>query len=87
MSNEQIVQFLKSTEDDKRNLEKYIDFLYTLQQARAANLLEVVTVIKFDKPLLYTLIKPRIQSRMALKLLFDLTMDYEQSKKNIGYTD
>jgi hypothetical protein len=87
MSNDQIVQFLKTTEDDKRNLEKYIDFLYTLQHSRATNMLEVVTVIKFDKPLLYSLVKPRIQSRMALKLLFDLTMDYEQSKKNLGFID
>jgi hypothetical protein len=87
MSNDQIVQFIKNTKDDKRNLEKYIDLLYTLHQERATNMLEVVTIIKFDKPLLYSLIKPRIQSRMALKLLFDLTMDYEQSKKNIGYID
>jgi hypothetical protein len=86
MSNEQIVVFLNSTKDDARNIERCIDFLYTLQRAQGAPLLEVVTIMKFEKPLLYSLIKPRIQNRQGLKLLFDLTMDYQQSKTKIGHT-
>jgi hypothetical protein len=84
MSKEQIVAFLNSVKDDARNLERCIDFLYTLQRSQGSPLLEVVTILKFEKPLLYSLMKPRIQNRQGLKLLFDLTMDYEQSKIKIG---
>jgi len=79
-----INSFLEKIKDEPRNLEKCIELLYTLQHSKGTPLLETITVIKYEKPLLYSLIKPRVQSRQGLKLLFDLSMDYEESKNKLG---
>ena len=83
MKNEELQQFLDNTKDEPRNLEKCVDFFYLLQRTQGS-LLEVVTLLKFEKPLLHSLLKIRIKHNPGLSMLFNLSMDYDEAKKKIG---
>jgi hypothetical protein len=73
------VNVLSKMNDDPSDLEKYVELLYILQQKRGP-LVEVVTVLKNEKPKIYALLKRRIKHNPGLSLLFDLSADYEQAK-------
>jgi hypothetical protein len=64
------------------HLEECVDLLYMLQQKRGP-LVEVVTVLKYERPLLYDLLKKRLAGNPGLVMLFELSVDYEQAKNNI----
>jgi hypothetical protein len=83
VENHQVKIFLENIKDDPREVEKCVDLFYTLQRTKGSPILEIITILKFEKPLLHSLLKTRLQNRLGLSMLFSLTMDYEQSKKNL----
>jgi hypothetical protein len=76
------INVLGKIKDDLSHLEKCVDLLYMLQQKRGP-LVEVVTVLKFERPILYDLLKKRLAGNPGLSMLFELSVNYEQAKKNI----
>lgn len=83
MSNKEVLLFLSNTKDEPRNLEKCVDVLTELQRKKGA-LLEVITLLKYEKPLLHSLLKTRLQHKPGLNMLYQLSMDYKVAKEKIG---
>ena len=83
MDTNQILLFLKNTKDEPRNLENCVDILTDLQRTKGA-VLEVITLLKFEKPLLHSLLKPRLKHNTGLSMLLNLSMDYEQAREKLG---
>jgi hypothetical protein len=81
MEQKDIAKILMYTKDQASELNIILDLLYLLQQNRGP-LIEVVTVLKFEKPLLYSLLKRRVVNP-GLKMLFQLSLDYEYAKTSI----
>lgn len=81
----QLAKMLDAVKDDASESNTIIDLLHSLQQQRGP-LIEVVTVLKFEKPKLYHALKNRVK-RPGLKMLFELSFDYEIAKKAIYVDD
>jgi hypothetical protein len=83
MTKTDIIKEINSIQDDIRNIEKTIDFLYKIQSSQGP-LVQVVTIIKFEKPRLYPFLKKRFENKSGFKMLFDVEVDYETAKKSLG---
>jgi hypothetical protein len=78
-----IVKQINSLKDDHTYIDKSIDLLYNVQSSRGP-LVEVVTIIKYEKPTLYSVLKTRFDHKPAFKMLFDVAFDYDVAKKSLG---
>ncbi len=78
--------FLRSVKDDKKDVEKGLSFLDGLLRNRGESyppMVEIVTVIKHERPILYQHMKQRIQYQSNLRMIFELDMDYETAKDRL----
>jgi hypothetical protein len=82
VENNQIHFFLSTIKDDPRNLEKCIEVLYMLQSTRGP-VAEVTTILKYKTPLLYFLLKKRVNHNLGLKMLFDVVFHYDVAEKSL----
>jgi hypothetical protein len=86
--NKVIVNFLKSIQGEGRgDVERSINFLLELQKNRTVPpppLAEVITIIRNEKPILYSILKQRLQSNAGLRILFELELNYLEVKRNLG---
>jgi hypothetical protein len=73
---------LSEIKDHHSDLQKCVDLLYLLQR-KVGPIVEVITILKYDKPLLYGLLKRRVITNPGLKMAFEITVDYEQAKKTV----
>ncbi|PYI55160.1 hypothetical protein [Paenibacillus flagellatus] len=83
----EIDRFIAGTRDGNEDVEKCVDFLHDMQQSCKARSVppvgELVAVLKVERPLLFLHVKQRVQSKPGLRLLFDLTLDYEAAKRRL----
>jgi hypothetical protein len=83
MTRTDIINKLNSIDDDLRNIERTVDLLYKIQLSQGP-LVQVVTIIKFEKPRLYPFLKKRFENNPGFKMLFDVDFEYETAKKSMG---
>lgn len=83
MNKNDILKEINSIRDHHRDLEKSIDLLYKIQLKRGP-LIEVMTIIKHERPCLYGYIKNRLNSKRGFSLLFDLSVNYELAKQRLS---
>jgi hypothetical protein len=83
MTKTDIINKLNSIDDDLRNIERTVDLLYKIQLSQGP-LVQVVTIIKFEKPRLYPFLKKRFEKNPGFKMLFDVDFEYETAKKSLG---
>jgi hypothetical protein len=85
MKKSQISGNLMKIRDHFSDVEKAVDLLYEVQQERGP-VAEVVTVLKYEKPLLHNMLKTRLRNNPGLSLVFDLSMNYEQAKEIVYHS-
>jgi hypothetical protein len=81
-----VITFLEGLRDDPKDVEKCIEFfnaLHRLPKHIPRPFLEVVTVLKVEKPNLFKHLKTRLFSNRPLIMLFDLNIDYELAKARL----
>jgi hypothetical protein len=83
MTNTEIIKELNSIDDDIRNIEKTIDLLYKIQLSQGP-LVQVITIIKYEKPQLYPILKKRFENKKGFKMLFEVQVGYETAKNSLG---
>jgi hypothetical protein len=84
-----VITFLEGLRDDPKDVEKCIDFfsaLHRLPKHMPRPFLEVVTVLKVEKPKLFKHLKTRLITNRPLIMLFDLNIDYEVAKERLLHT-
>lgn len=91
MSPEQIRRFLSSLVDEHRELPRCIDVILQLQKLVTPNgpapLLEVVSVIKVEKPILFQHLKKSVKSNMQLQMLLEIAIPYETARHRLGFEE
>jgi hypothetical protein len=83
MTNTDIIKEVNSIQDDLRNIERTIDLLHKIHLSKGP-LVQVVTILKFEKPRLYPFLKKRFENNPGFKMLFDVDFAYETAKKSLG---
>jgi hypothetical protein len=81
-----VITFLEGLRDDPKDVERCIEFfnaLHRLPKHMPRPFLEVVTVIKVEKPNLFKHLKTRLITNRPLIMLFDLNIDYELAKARL----
>jgi hypothetical protein len=81
-----VITFLEGLRDDPKDVERCIEFfnaLHRLPKHMPRPFLEVVTVIKVEKPNLFNHLKTRLITNRPLIMLFDLNIDYELAKARL----
>ncbi|MDB5054227.1 MAG: hypothetical protein JWM44_2277 [Bacilli bacterium] len=82
-----VLTFLEALRDDQKDVEKCIEFFNALHRLPAhipRPFLEMVTVLKLEKPNLFKHLKARLQTNRPLIMLFDLDIDYELAKMRLA---
>ncbi|QGQ97189.1 hypothetical protein EHS13_21030 [Paenibacillus psychroresistens] len=84
MTNNDIIKELYAIKDDLKNTEKCIDLFYKIQLTYGP-LIEVITIMRFEKPKLYTYLKSRFDKNPRFNLLFELAIDHEFARASLGF--
>jgi sulfite reductase alpha subunit-like flavoprotein len=83
MTNSEIVKEINAIKDNESYLERSIDLLYKIQLSRGP-LVEAITIIRFDKPRLYSILKTRLVNKTGFKIMFEVSVEHEIAKKSLG---
>jgi hypothetical protein len=83
MTRSEIIKEINAINDNHGHIEKTIDLLYKIQLSKGP-VVEVITILKFDKPRLYASLKTRLGNKTGFKMLFELSVDYETAKESLG---
>jgi hypothetical protein len=83
MTKSEIIKEINNIKDNHGYLEKTIDLLYKIQLSQGP-VVEVITILKFEKPHLYASLKTRLGNKPAFKILFEVSVDYETAKESLG---
>jgi hypothetical protein len=83
MTRSEIIKEINAIKDNHGHIEKTIDLLYKIQLTKGP-LVEAITILKFEKPRLYTTLKTRLGNKTGFKILFEVTVDYEAAKESLG---
>ncbi len=87
LDHQNIPMFLKELSNEREDFERAFIFLHHLQKKTLQEpvpLLELLTVIKVEKPLVYNYLKTRCKSIPVLNLMFELSLDYNLAKERLG---
>ncbi len=83
MTNKQIINELNAIKDSLSNIERCIDLFYRIQLTQGP-LIEVITLMRFEKPKLHTYLKARFNNNPRFSILFELVIDHEFARKSLG---
>ena len=81
---QRVTLFLKNLRDNRQDVEKCVDFLRDLQRSQSQTpppMAETITMIKHEKPALFSMLKQRLQPNRGLNMLFQLDLNYNDAKK------
>ncbi len=78
-----IIKEINAIQDEIRNVERTIDLIYKVQLSKGP-LVQLITIIKYEKPRLYAVLKKRFENNLALKMLFFAEVQYESAKASLG---
>ncbi|CCQ92652.1 conserved hypothetical protein [[Clostridium] ultunense Esp] len=87
ISDRHFIGHYRSLQDRPEDVEKCVEFLLTLVRTKGdppPPIVEFVTLLKNEKPILYAHVRKRIQMHPNLRLLFEIDADYEQAKKRLN---
>jgi hypothetical protein len=91
MSPEQIRKFLSSLADEHREVSRCLDVLLQMQKlvtpTGPAPLLEVVSVIKAEKPMLFQHLKKSVKSNIQLQMLFEIAIPHDIARQRLGFEE
>jgi hypothetical protein len=73
---------IRALEDESKFLEACVDILTSLQRNRG-KVVEILTIIKYEKPGLHSLLKKRLMYNPGLLMLMDLSLDYKQAQVSL----
>jgi hypothetical protein len=73
---------VRALEDEPKFLEDCVGILISLQRNRG-KVAEILTIIKYEKPLLHSLLKKRLQYNPGFLMLMDLSLNYQQVKVSL----
>jgi hypothetical protein len=82
MTKNDIVKEINTINDDHSHLERAIDLFYKIQLS-GGPLLEAITIIRFEKPRLYSFLKTRLENKSGFKILFEVAIEHEVAKKSL----
>ena len=89
MSPEQIRTFLMSLTDERADVQRCLNMIIQLQKvitrAGPAPLIEVVSIIKTEKPMLFHLLKNTMKNNIQLQMLFEINIPYEVARERLGF--
>jgi hypothetical protein len=89
MSTEQIRTFLMSLTDERADVQRCLNMIIQLQKivtpSGPAPLIEVISIIKAEKPMLFHLLKNTMKHNTQLQMLFELYIPYEVARERLGY--
>jgi hypothetical protein len=89
MSPEQIRTFLMSLTDERADVQRCLNMIKQLQKvvttAGPAPLIEVVSIIKAEKPMLFHLLKNTMKNNIQLQMLFEIDIPYEVARERLGF--
>ncbi|WP_166242477.1 hypothetical protein [Paenibacillus turpanensis] len=83
---QQVAVFMDSVRDDWSEVDRTLAFLFKLQRTRSEvppPLAELIGVMKQEKPFLYTMVKNRVVHQPQLRMLFELSLDYQLAKQRL----
>jgi sulfite reductase alpha subunit-like flavoprotein len=83
MTNSEVLKEINAIKDNNSHLERTIDLLYKIQLSRGP-LIEVITIIRFEKPRLYSILKTRLENKTGFKIMFEVSIEHEVAKKSLG---
>ncbi|MBO8170576.1 MAG: hypothetical protein H0Z33_01675 [Bacillaceae bacterium] len=78
--------FLKQVRDEISEVEKGLQFIDEVMRRNDDTpppIVEMVTVLKNEKPVLFQSMKQRIQFQTNLKMIFELDMDYQTARERL----
>jgi sulfite reductase alpha subunit-like flavoprotein len=84
MNNSEIIKELDLIKDDPKYTERAIDLFYRIQLAHGP-LIEVITIFRFEKPRLYSILKTRFESKPRFKMLFQVIIQHEFARNSLGF--
>jgi hypothetical protein len=84
MTNSEIIKELDSIKDDLKSIERAIDLFYRIQLAQGP-LIEVITILRFEKPRLYSYLRTRFENTPRFKMLFEVIVQHEFARNSLGF--
>jgi hypothetical protein len=85
MTNSEIGKQINTFKDSQEHLEKTIDLLYEIQLSKGP-LIEAITLIRFEKPRLFTCLKTRLGDKSGFKISFEVSFEHEAARKSLGFS-
>ena len=80
-----IAMFLTNLKDNLRELDTVYQFIQTVRsQHSPAPVVEIFTILKYEKPLIYKFLKQRVQLNPPLNLMIGVSVDFMTAKKRLG---
>lgn len=83
MTANQIITMLSKIRDQHSEVEKCVDLIYEVQRT-GGPLAEVITILKYEKPLVHSLLKTRLRHNPGINLILTISMDYGQAKQKLS---
>ncbi|WP_127583929.1 hypothetical protein [Paenibacillus koleovorans] len=83
MTANQIIASLNKIRDQHSEIEKCVDLIYEVQRT-GGPLAEVITILKYEKPLVHSLLKARLRHNPGINLILGISMDYDQAKLKLA---
>ncbi len=83
MTRIEIVKEISTIKDSHSHLDRAINLLYKIQLS-CGPLIEVITIIKFEKPKLFSILKARLENKPGYKIFFEVSVEHEIAKKSLS---
>ena len=83
--NKRILETIRRMHESKVDLEQCVDLLITLQMEKGP-VIEVLTLIRYEKPILFSWLKPRLAFRPGLQMMLDIHNDYNEAVSRLSET-
>lgn len=83
MTANQIITSLNKIRDQHSEVEKCVDLIYEVQRT-GGPLAELITILRYEKPLVHSLLKNRLRHNPGINLILTISMDYEQAKQKLA---
>jgi hypothetical protein len=83
MTKSEIIKELHAINDNLAQIERVVDLLYKIQLSQGP-LIEVITIIKYEKPHIYPILKIRLENKTGFKILFEVSVEHEIARKSLG---
>jgi hypothetical protein len=78
-------RMMQNVNDDATGLKDCLDFLHQLMRVKdfVPPVVEVVAVIRVEKPLIYHMLKSRVPKTSPVSMVLQLDMDYKEAKRRL----